>query len=357
MLAKVFDPEKHNVAGWYISEKLDGGRCFWDGGITRDIPTASVPWAGLLNPKTGQPKTKIKPTATGLWSRYGNPIMAPDWFLNTLPACPLDGELWAGRGNFQKVMSTIRKDKPVDEEWKQIQFAVFGSPDFEVFGADGEIKNSGQMTDIRGVKKFMSRLPESKWRGWRTLSGNVPFTSEIANLNDWVDNLSDTHFMVLQTKLPEDEEVAKQIVEAEKKRIIEIGGEGVFLRAPDSKWTPKRVWTSLKCKGALDAEGTVVGFTAGRKTDKGSKHLGKIGALVLDYDGKRLEISGLTNEEREFETIENSNIAKTIPGEDMPSSTEGKMFKKGDRITFTYRELTDAGVPKEARYLRPRGKE
>ncbi|MGO9107157.1 MAG: hypothetical protein ACLQDH_13660, partial [Dissulfurispiraceae bacterium] len=97
-LADHYDPFKSNVAGWYISEKLDGTRCFWDGGLSRGLPPESVPWASVTDPKTGERKAKIKPIATGLWSRYGNPIMAPDWWLNRLPACPLDGELWAGRG-------------------------------------------------------------------------------------------------------------------------------------------------------------------------------------------------------------------------------------------------------------------
>jgi hypothetical protein len=84
-LADRYDPRKHYVAGWFVSEKLDGTRCFWDGGISRGLPTEQVPWASIIDPKTGQKKTKIKPVATGLWSRYGNPIMAPDWWLNQLP--------------------------------------------------------------------------------------------------------------------------------------------------------------------------------------------------------------------------------------------------------------------------------
>ena len=44
----------------------------------------------------------------------------------------------------------------------------------------------------------------------------------------------------------------------------------------------------------------MVGFTSGRETHKGSRLLGKIGALIVDYQGKRLELSGLTDAEREF---------------------------------------------------------
>jgi DNA ligase-1 len=31
MLAHVFDPEKHDPTGWWMSEKLDGVRAYWTG--------------------------------------------------------------------------------------------------------------------------------------------------------------------------------------------------------------------------------------------------------------------------------------------------------------------------------------
>ena len=52
-LADHYNPHKHNVAGWFVSEKLDGQRCFWDGGISRGLPTEQVPWASIIDPKTG----------------------------------------------------------------------------------------------------------------------------------------------------------------------------------------------------------------------------------------------------------------------------------------------------------------
>ena len=300
MLATPINFDKHTFGGWYMSEKLDGGRCFWDGGLTRGIATVHVPWAGLLDPKTGQPKKKVKPISTGLWSRYGNPIMAPDWWLNQLPSVPLDGELWAGHGKFQQVMSTIRKDKPLDEQWKEIQYGIFGTPDFEVFGQDGEIKIPNQLTDIRGVTQFMAAIPDERVSDWRSLGGNPSFSAELSHLNEWVDNFNEVTFLIRQTKPPEDNDEALGMVLAEKEKIILSGGEGLFLRDPEQSWTPKRVKGCLKIKGALDDEGTVVGFTSGAKTDKGSKLLGLIGALILDYKGHRLELSGLTNQEREF---------------------------------------------------------
>lgn len=356
MLAKTYNPDKHEVGGYYMSEKLDGGRCFWDGGLTRDVPTTSVPWASVLNPKTGQPKKKIKPFATGLWSRYGNPIMAPDWFLNTLPSCPLDGELWAGRGNFQKVMSTIKKDNPVSSEWKNIQLAIFGCPNIWAVMRNGEIKNSNfiKTMDLQMIQKWIHNREPHVLDGYKFLIGEPEFSAELANLNEWVDTTAETHFLILQTKLPEVEELAVKVLESFKHDIITQGGEGLFLRAPDSRWEPKRVSHCLKLKGELDDEGTLVGFVSGRKTDKGSKLLGLIGALVLDYKGHRLELSGLTDEERAFRDDRERCYAEDNPGEQMPDQFQGKHFKVGDKITFTYRELHDSGTPKEARYFRKR---
>jgi len=146
-LADRYDPRKHDVAGWFISEKLDGTRCFWDGGITRGLPTEQVPWASVIDPKTGEKKGKIKPVATGLWSRYGNPIMAPDWWLNKLPPCPLDGELWAGRGEFQLCRSICGGDEP-DPRFNTIVFAVYSSPPLSAIFATGQIKNANMVAAI-----------------------------------------------------------------------------------------------------------------------------------------------------------------------------------------------------------------
>lgn len=358
MLGKPYEPNKHKIAGFYMSEKLDGIRCFWDGGLSRGIPTTSVPWANTINPKNGQLKTKVKEIATGLWSRYGNPIAAPDWFLNSLPACPLDGELWCGRGGFQKVTSVCKKDVPIDEEWQEVSFAVFGCPNiFSVFSS-GNINNANfvKTIDKDDIERWIRNREPSVLEGFQYLMGEPTFAAELANLNAWVDHSAETYFLVRQIKLPDDEQEAREVVEYQKRYVIEQGGEGLILRDPNSVWTPKRVnGTLLKVKGELDDEGVLVGFTSGRQTTKGSKLLGRIGALVLQYRGKRLELSGLTDEEREFANKEAITYAIENPGEEMPLGTRARHFAIGDKITFTYRELTNDGVPKEARYLRKRG--
>lgn len=355
-LAKTFRPGKDKIGGWYVSEKLDGTRCFWDGGLTRGMKTELVPWASVTDPKNGKRKLKLKPVATGLWSRYGNPIIAPDSFLDLLPPCPLDGELWAGRGNFQLCRSICGGDTP-DPRFDQIQYAVYGSPPIDLVMGDGEIKNSNfhATFDLDKFAHFIAACTHSHRPDFVTLDVESTFGDELLALNEMLDG--DRIYMHKQVRLPQDEEAAQAAVEVELQKAINNGGEGVVIRNPQAVWTPKRVANLLKYKPFEDDEGFIVGFTSGRETDKGSKHLGKIGALILDYKGKRLELSGLTDEEREFAEPDMRELAAKRPGIEMPASFQGKHFKLGQKVSFIYRELTDDGIPKEARYYRPRDEE
>jgi DNA ligase-1 len=357
MLAKKYNPKRQTVGGWYISEKLDGTRVFWDGGISRGLETRSVPYANTIDPKTGGPKKKIKPVATGLWSRYGNPVIAPDWFLNLLPCMPLDGEIWAGRGNFQLCRSICGGDSP-GPAWSKAEFAVFGCPPIDVMFGDGLVKNTNMTMPInyerfRHWLNFYTVDVLEHFLHIRADGGEIPFEQELTALRNNIPSEGRV-YLHRQKKLPLGVKDAAKAVEKELNRVVAQGGEGVMLRNPDGPWLPKRVSSLLKYKPFSDDEGTVVGFTSGRKTDKGSKLLGMIGSLILDYRGKRLELAGLTNEERTFLYDEYSAYAAKFPGQDMPNNFKGKHFKVGDTVTFKYRELSDDGIPKEARYWRQR---
>lgn len=84
--------------GWWLSEKLDGVRAYWDG--------------------------------RQLLSRLGNLFHAPDWFLAGLPEVPLDGELWLGRKQFQRAVSIARRQDRSDH-WKELTYVVFDAPTLE----------------------------------------------------------------------------------------------------------------------------------------------------------------------------------------------------------------------------------
>ncbi|KAG6877708.1 hypothetical protein C0993_004803 [Termitomyces sp. T159_Od127] len=119
LLANKWDVETGpDPTGWWISEKLDGLRTYYDG------------------------KDMI--------SRLGNPFTPPKWFLEKLPKdVSLDGELFGGRGEFQSTVSIVKTlDSP---HWKNITFQIFDIPSkghlaFEerieilerLFGPDGD---------------------------------------------------------------------------------------------------------------------------------------------------------------------------------------------------------------------------
>lgn len=351
-LAKPFKPDnpKTKIAGWLISEKLDGTRCLWDGGVSRGRETQDVPYASLIDPKTSKPKKKVKPIATGLWSRYGNPIMAPDWFLDSLPETPLDGELWAGRGKFQLCRSICAGDAP-DPRFDQITYACYSAPPPDRLFAPGEIKNSNFHCTLDDLALVWFEARENL--DFNDLAYGATFRYEY----DWLRtclNGREHVFAHEQIPLPDDEGEAREAVEAFLVATLDKGGEGVVIRDPNAIWTPKRVNALLKYKPWDDDEGTITGFTSGRRTEKGSKHLGRIGALILDYKGKRFELSGLTDVEREFAEDAFVEQAKEHPGKDMPAGTQGLHFKVGQTVTFKFRELSDDNVPKEGRFWRKR---
>ncbi|PPQ92560.1 hypothetical protein CVT25_010513 [Psilocybe cyanescens] len=96
ILANKWDIEKGlDPTGWWLSEKLDGVRTFYDG--------------------------------NQFISRLGNPFTPPNWFLDKLPKdVTLDGELYGGRGNFQSTVSIVKTVNSV--HWKNISFQIFDVP-------------------------------------------------------------------------------------------------------------------------------------------------------------------------------------------------------------------------------------
>ena len=85
-----------DIQQYWISEKLDGVRGYWDG--------------------------------TNLISRQGNIFKAPKWFTQHFPETPLDGELWIGREQFELVSGIVRQHNASDQDWQKITFMIFDLP-------------------------------------------------------------------------------------------------------------------------------------------------------------------------------------------------------------------------------------
>lgn len=95
LLANVYRPGMR-LADYWVSEKYDGVRGYWDGHTLR--------------------------------TRGGETVAAPAWFTAGWPNTPMDGELWAGRGRFSHAQSTVRQQQPDDAAWREMRFMVFDLP-------------------------------------------------------------------------------------------------------------------------------------------------------------------------------------------------------------------------------------
>lgn len=179
-LAQKYDSKKYTIGGWWYSEKLDGERCFWDGGITRGMMKSRVPWA---NTEKDARYVSLQ-IATGLWSRYGNVIHAPAWWLDQLPKCPLDGELYSHDASLQRqdIHSAIKKIEPIDDEWKKIILEVFDSPPYERVFADGVIDNTNFHKTFKGIVSWVDVQNTTCKLSYRPKSGSA-FQSVYARLH------------------------------------------------------------------------------------------------------------------------------------------------------------------------------
>lgn len=351
-LAQVFEDKVH-IGGWFVSEKLDGMRAWWDGGVTRGIPCSQVPWANTA--KDG--RLKVAPIATGLWSRYGKVIHAPDWWLDSLPPMSLDGELWTGRSQYQ-ILRDIAGHHSGDEGWSQILFMVFDCPSPEVVLADGRINNPNFSRTLKDCPLYWNRF-----RGDKEIYSCHPCSSFESRYGGMVQRIHPDKYKAIV--LPQDrlslnlDEAKSQLAQA-LANILEKKGEGLIIRDPSALYEPKRIRGIQKVKPVLDSEATVTGYVWGRSTDKGSKLLGLMGALIVEWKNITFELSGFTDLERELvKNHPNATPHEHIDraGKQVTADYTSKHFPIGSVVTFKYRELTDEGIPKEARYFRKREQE
>ena len=217
LLAEVYRNQV-DVSQYLVSEKLDGVRGIWDGQTLR--------------------------------FRSGKTISAPAWFLDRLPKRPLDGELWMGRGTFERLSGIVRREIPDEAEWRQVRYMIFELP-----GASGTFTQRAAL--IREIVK----------------QANVPWLREIEQFQV-VDRNS------LQKRMTE---------------VVMAGGEGLVLHRADAPYETGRSDTLLKMKPWEDAEAVVIGHLPGK-----GRHAGKMGALrVRTKDGREFSLgTGFTDEQR-----------------------------------------------------------
>jgi DNA ligase-1 len=86
------DYNRQDVSGWLMSEKLDGCRAYWDG--------------------------------CQMWSRGGHIISLPTSIAMALPTYALDGEIYAGPGNFEAARQAVQYGRWTPE----CRFHAFDAP-------------------------------------------------------------------------------------------------------------------------------------------------------------------------------------------------------------------------------------
>ncbi|MGI9229378.1 MAG: DNA ligase [Gammaproteobacteria bacterium] len=218
MLARVYHDDI-DLEQYWVSEKLDGVRARWDG--------------------------------KNLISRQGNPFNAPLWFVKDFPSVPLDGELWMGRGTFEKLSGAVRRQQPEQAQWRAIRLMVFDLP------ASPEVFDLRLQTIRRIVRDASS-----------------PYLG-----------------MVEQFRVGGRDELMQRL-----KQVISDGGEGLMLHRGGAIYKAGRTHDLLKLKVHQDAEAVVVGHLPGK-----GKLSGMLGSLLVETpDGLRFRIgTGFSNRERQ----------------------------------------------------------
>ncbi|MBU0857918.1 MAG: DNA ligase [Gammaproteobacteria bacterium] len=211
-------PADIDPAAYWVSEKLDGVRARWDGRSLR--------------------------------FRSGRLVRAPDWFVAALPAQPLDGELWLGRGRFDELSGLVRREPGQDEGWRAVRFMLFDVP-----GAPG---------DFTARIAHMQRI---------VAAAGVPWLQAVA-----------------QRRVPD-----RVALQALFERTVAAGGEGLMLHRADARWTAGRSDALLKLTPFLDAEAVVTAHIPGK-----GRHRGRLGSLqVRDDAGRRFRIgTGFSDAQR-----------------------------------------------------------
>jgi DNA ligase-1 len=321
-----------NIGHWWATEKMDGMRALWLPD-TIGMPFGTVIFGNLVDAKRGSAGLRDR-LCTGLWSRYGRPIWAPQaWIKKQVEAGvlhmdrALDGELWAGRGKHQRVMSIVKKTlleniSPTD--WDEVRFEVFDSPRFETVYGNGVINNAVYKKEFVGVYDWMVKN--------NPLAGDVYKADR--NRKETFEHLLVNPALSVRLlpglrQLNWRPSVALDEVNAMMEDVHSGGGEGIIIRHGGAVWEPLRRNVLLKLKPFEDDEGVVIGYTDGEKRLEGT-----VGSVRVRWKNVEFSLSGFTDEQRELIATD-------------------KMCRVGEKITFRYRELSDSGVPKEARYMRP----
>jgi len=280
--------------GWYMSEKFDGYRALF-----RYEDDGSGPVGKF-------------------YSRAGKPFLAPQVFLQSMPPPALlghkilDGELWAGRDNFQ-LMGVVRKKIPIPEEWRSIQYQVY-----DITNGEGSFVN--RLKDLRSIVDFTRKS-----------------FSIMTKDNELFDSESNSPLIFAKQIRITGEEMMKCFYN----EIINNGGEGIMMKHPLSKYDNGRSNYMLKYKPSFDREAIIIDYKLGS-----GKYKGLLGSFIC---------KPLINHDTYMSVDNSDDHIFTLSGmDDKIRHSFRESHCEGTIITYECSGFTDKGVPRFGRYQRIR---
>lgn len=207
-----------NLQDYWVSEKYDGIRAHWDGQRLR--------------------------------TRQGLLIQTPAWFTQNWPTQALDGELWAGRGQFVITQATVAQGTKHEAAWHALRYMVFDLPE-----------HPGLFVQRQQALQSLVRDIQQTW------AQAVP-----------------------QWQVKNHDALMRQL-----RALSREGAEGLMLRRADATYRGGRSDDLIKVKLFEDAEATVIAHLPGQ-----GKYNGMTGALLVETpSGQRFKLgSGLSDAER-----------------------------------------------------------
>ncbi len=193
---------------------------------------------------------------------------------------------------------------------------------------DGELwLGRGQFEATAGLVRRLE-ASDADWRALRYMVFDMPWAEGgFASRHALLQALLRQHGQPALEAAPQATVADRPALLQKLDAVVQAGGEGLVLRRADALYAGGRSAGMLKLKPLQDAEAVVLAHLPGQ-----GRHAGRLGALRVRSDsGHVFQIgTGFSDAERD---------APPAPG---------------TRISFAYRGLTEAGVPRFASFLRVR---
>lgn len=209
VLLHSFDEKQiaQNPQNYLWSEKLDGVRAYWDG--------------------------------KALYTRNGNKLNPPAFFLRDFPPFALDGELWSKRGEFEKIASIIQTQKDLSK-WQELKFYIFEVPH----------QKGGLLQRLEFLKAYLQ-------------------------------NHNATHIAII----PQNPVKNLQDLYHHLQNIIDRGGEGLVIREKNLAYYTGRKKAAMKLKPYQDSECKITQYFKGK-----GKFEGMVGSFLCQDQNQRIRI-------------------------------------------------------------------